>query len=67
MAGLFVGSVFFGWLGDKIGRKWSLCLSMVLANTASLAGAFVNEYISYCVTRFLAAIGNSNSVSFFGK
>ena len=57
MAGLFFGSIIFGYLGDLVGRKWALMLSILCASAGSLAGAFVYSYEAYAVTRFITAIG----------
>ena len=62
MAGLLVSSFLMGFLSDKIGRKWTLMFAIVVGCSASLAGAFVNDYISYAVTRFFAAWGKSKLV-----
>jgi MFS family permease len=57
MFGLMIGSFLCGWTSDKLGRKPALLGSMLLSTAASLAGAFMPDYWSYLVSRFLTAVG----------
>lgn len=57
MSGLFFGSFIFGTLGDKIGRKLTLMVAILVASGGNLAGAFCQNYAAYCVTRFITAVG----------
>ena len=55
--GALLGSVVFGTLGDKIGRKLALMVTLVLGCTASLVGALTSNYIVYTISRLLCAAG----------
>ena len=57
MAGLIVGGVFWGVLGDRRGRLSVLLGSIVLYSVANLANAFVTSVPQYAVLRFIAGIG----------
>eukprot|EP00095_Tigriopus_kingsejongensis_P002623 maker-scaffold290_size220039-snap-gene-0.6 protein:Tk02623 transcript:maker-scaffold290_size220039-snap-gene-0.6-mRNA-1 annotation:"solute carrier family 22 member 15-like" len=57
MCGLLVSSFVAGTLGDKIGRKHTTAIMIVVGVVGSLCGSFCNDYISYCVTRFLTGFG----------
>ena len=54
MAGMLIGGVFWGILGDKKGRVSTLFGSILLY---SIANAFVQTVDQYAVLRFIAGIG----------
>jgi putative MFS transporter len=57
MAGLLVGGVLWGVLGDKRGRLSVLFGSIFLYSIANIANAFVWDVPSYAVLRFIAGVG----------
>jgi len=57
MAGFMVGGVFFGIVGDKIGRKQALFGSIFLYSIANILNAFVFDPWSYMIIRFFAGMG----------
>ena len=57
MAGLLLGGVCWGVLGDKRGRVSVLFGSIALYSVANLANAFVTDLTTYAVLRFLSGIG----------
>ena len=57
MAGMLIGGVFWGVLGDKKGRLSVLFGSILLYSIANLANAFVHDVSSYAVCRFIAGLG----------
>ncbi len=57
MAGLLIGGVSWGVLGDRRGRLSVLLGSIVLYSFANLANAFVNSVASYALWRFVAGVG----------
>lgn len=57
MAGLLIGGIFWGVLGDRRGRLSVLLGSIVLYSVANLANAFVTSVTSYAVWRFIAGLG----------
>lgn len=57
MAGMMVGGILTGVLGDKRGRVSVLFGSIVLYSLANLANAMVNSVEAYAVIRFLAGLG----------
>jgi MFS family permease len=57
MAGLLIGGIFWGVLGDRRGRLSVLLGSIVLYSLANLANAFVTSVASYAVWRFIAGLG----------
>ena len=58
MVGIGFGSLFFGWIGDVLGRWWTTMFSILTTCIAGCGGAFVDSYEWYCVTRFLTGAGN---------
>lgn len=57
MAGMLVGGVVWGILGDYRGRKSVLLGSILLYSLANLANAFVPDPETYAYLRFVAGIG----------
>lgn len=57
MAGLLLGGILWGCLGDKRGRLSVLFGSIALYSVANILNAFVTTKESYAILRFLAGIG----------
>jgi putative MFS transporter len=57
MAGLMIGGVFWGILGDKKGRLTVLLSSILIYSLANIANGFVNTVELYAVFRFIAGFG----------
>ena len=57
MAGLLIGGLLWGILGDRFGRKSVLFGSILLYSLANLANGFVQDLNSYAALRFIAGIG----------
>ncbi|GER94270.1 MFS transporter [hot springs metagenome] len=57
MAGMLLGGILWGILGDKKGRVKILFGSIFLYSIANIANGFVNSIQSYAVWRFVAGIG----------
>lgn len=57
MAGMLLGGILWGVLGDKKGRLSVLFGSILLYSLANIANGFVATYDQYVVLRFIAGIG----------
>ncbi|MGV3510230.1 MAG: MFS transporter [Sphingobacteriaceae bacterium] len=57
MAGLLLGGILWGILGDKLGRIKVLFGSILLYSLANIANGLVTTVDSYAVIRFIAGIG----------
>lgn len=57
MAGLLIGGIFWGILGDKKGRRSVLFGSILLYSVANIANGFVTSIPLYAVLRFIAGVG----------
>jgi len=57
LAASVVGGIGIGWLGDKIGRKNALLISLALLAVGSILSAFACNFGSLLVFRILAGIG----------
>jgi MFS transporter, putative metabolite:H+ symporter len=57
MAGMLIGGIAWGILGDKKGRLSVLFGSIILYSLANIANGFVQTVEQYAVFRFLAGIG----------
>ncbi len=62
LIGLILGGIFFGILGDKIGRKKCLLGSILVYSIATLVCAFVQEVQHYAWLRFIAGFGLAGEV-----
>lgn len=57
MAGLFLGGLFFGILGDKYGRTKMMFVSILTYSMATLLNGLVHSVEAYAVFRFVAGFG----------
>lgn len=57
MAGMLIGGILWGILGDKRGRLSVLFASIILYSVANLLNAFVTDVEQYAILRFIAGIG----------
>jgi len=57
MAGLLIGGVFWGILGDKKGRLSVLFGSILIYSLANIANGFVTSIPMYAALRFIAGFG----------
>jgi putative MFS transporter len=57
MAGMLVGGILWGVIGDKKGRKNILFGSILMYSIANIANAFVVNIDQYIVVRFVAGLG----------
>ena len=57
MAGMLIGGILWGILGDKKGRISVLFASIILYSVANLLNAFVTNVEQYALLRFIAGIG----------
>lgn len=57
LVGSVIGGALFGWLGDRIGRKQALQLTLGVFAAGSIASAFAWDYGSLAVLRFITGIG----------
>jgi len=57
LIGSVIGGALFGWLGDRVGRKQSLQLTLLMFAAGSVASAFAWNYWSLAVLRFVTGIG----------
>lgn len=57
LIGSVVGGAVFGWLGDRMGRKTALQLTLGLFALGSIGSAFAWDYLSLMGLRFIVGIG----------
>ena len=57
MSGMLVGSFFFGWFGDKFGRKWAFLATTLCISLGSAAAALSPNIWVYMVARFVTSCG----------
>jgi MFS family permease len=59
MAGMLLGGIVWGILGDKRGRLSTLFLTILLYSLANIANGFAQNIEQYAVLRFIAGFGLS--------
>ena len=57
MAGLLLGGIFWGIIGDKLGRVKVLFGSILIYSLSNIANAFVHQIYMYAWIRLIAGIG----------
>ncbi len=57
MAGMLLGGVLWGMIGDKRGRLSVLFGSIILYSTANIANGLIHSFEAYRTVRFVAGIG----------
>jgi MFS transporter, putative metabolite:H+ symporter len=62
MAGMLLGGIIFGILGDKRGRLATLFLTITLYSIANIANGFVTNTTQYAWLRFFAGFGLSGEL-----
>ncbi|MCF8496098.1 MAG: MFS transporter [Alphaproteobacteria bacterium] len=62
MAGLIIGGIVWGMLGDKLGRLKVLFASIVMYSVANIGSGFSTGVNDYAVWRFMAGFGLAGEV-----
>jgi MFS family permease len=57
MMGFLVGAYLSGVLGDRVGRKTSLFVSIIIYSFGSFASGFVEDVNTYALIRFITGLG----------
>jgi MFS family permease len=57
LIGSVIGGALFGWLGDRVGRKQALQLTLGVFAAGSVASAFAWDYWSLALLRFVTGVG----------
>jgi MFS family permease len=57
LTGSVIGGIFFGWIGDKWGRKLSLLATLLLLAGGAVLSALAWDFWSLLIFRFIAGVG----------
>jgi MFS family permease len=57
LIGSVIGGALFGWLGDRVGRKQALQLTLGVFAAGSIASAFAWNYPALAALRFITGVG----------
>ncbi|KAK1905828.1 Solute carrier family 22 member 7 [Dissostichus eleginoides] len=55
--GVMIGSIAFGFLSDRYGRRNTLLASYIMAAVFGFSSAFANSYVLFAVLRFFTGFG----------
>ncbi|KAL3050721.1 hypothetical protein OYC64_012693 [Pagothenia borchgrevinki] len=55
--GVMIGSIAFGFLSDRYGRRNTLLASYIMAAVFGFSSAFANSYVVFAVLRFFTGFG----------
>jgi MFS transporter, putative metabolite:H+ symporter len=55
--GQFVGAIAFGYIGERIGRKWAFIIALLIFGTCSLGAALAQSVDQIVVARVIQGIG----------
>ena len=61
-AGLFIGSFVWGSVGDQIGRRRGLIMTLSINATFGLLSAVATSYVQLVACRFLSGLGVGGSI-----
>ena len=56
ISGFLIGSVYLGWLSDRIGRKKNIMLTLMGMLLTNLVSAFTYSFSVYLVSRFIVGV-----------
>ena len=55
--GMMFGAIFLGTLADRIGRRWTISICVVLFSVFTAAAGLTRDPVTFSVMRFLAGLG----------
>ncbi len=55
--GMMFGAIFLGTLADRIGRRWTISICVVLFSVFTAAAGLTHDPLTFSVMRFLAGLG----------
>ena len=63
LVGYTIGTLGFGWLADRVGRRNALRFSIVLYGATTVAGGFVSSLSAITWLRFLTGVGGAGELA----
>lgn len=63
LMGIFLGSLVFGWLSDRLGRQKIFLLSFLIITLAAFAQFYVRSPLELCLLRVLIGFGMGGSTA----
>ena len=55
--GWFIGTLFFGYISDKFGRRKVLLVSMLLMSVCGVASSFASAFWLFCLLKVFVGAG----------
>ncbi|VDO37796.1 unnamed protein product [Haemonchus placei] len=66
MVGVLIGTLFFGTMSDRYGRKSSLLISYVMTSVFSIAASFSNSLVAFTVLRSILGFFSGGLLGTYG-
>ncbi|XGW26799.1 hypothetical protein V3C99_007408 [Haemonchus contortus] len=66
MVGVLIGTLFFGTMSDRYGRKSSLLISYVMTSVFSIAASFSNSLVAFTVLRTILGFFSGGLLGTYG-
>ncbi|WP_245412132.1 MFS transporter [Methylocella silvestris] len=63
LVGYTIGTIFFGYLADRVGRRNALRFSILLYGTTTVLGGFVSSVAAITGLRFLTGVGGAGELA----
>lgn len=57
LLGMMFGAIFLGALSDKIGRRWTISICVLLFSVFTAAAGLTHDPVTFSVMRFIAGLG----------
>jgi AAHS family benzoate transporter-like MFS transporter len=57
LIGMMLGAIVFGTVADKVGRRWTIAICVLLFSVFTSAAGLAHDPVTFSIVRFLAGVG----------